>query len=41
MLNINACSLPSAGAIILFVAVAILIYIIWAERKLYLETKGV
>ena len=41
MLNINACSLPSAGAIILFVAVTILVYIIWAERKVYLETKGV
>ncbi len=41
MLNISACSIPHVGAIVLFLAVAILVYIIWVERKLYLESKGV
>lgn len=33
LLNINACSIPHFGAIILFVAVGILIYIVYSHKK--------
>jgi len=37
LLNINACSVPHAGGYSLFAVIAILVFIIWYERRLELK----